>query len=153
MVHDAATSFVVITLPRSEGPKPLSSPSGERWVLLVDDKVDVVTFYSRIADALELPYVTAESVAAARRIIDARGAPSLLITDIHLGNESGLDLVALFREKFSNEIPIIVVSGEVSDEIQRRAKSLGVTRFLPKPVSRGKLFSEIRALVGLAGES
>lgn len=117
----------------------------EGWLLLVDDNPQVLTFYTRIAEALELKFRTAGSLAEARQILEQHGSPRLVISDIQLTDGLGLDLVVEIREKFGKEIPIIVVSGE--SDIALKVQEVGATRHLTKPVGRKRLFSELQALL------
>lgn len=120
-----------------------------QWILFVDDKKDITTFYGHVAQALKLDCSVAHDVTEARAILESRGAPSLLVTDIQLGNQSGLDLVIWFRSKFDHIIPVVVVSGLNEVGISERALSVGATKFLTKPVGRRRLFSEVKELLRL----
>ncbi|MCB0339148.1 MAG: response regulator, partial [Bdellovibrionales bacterium] len=117
------------------------------WVLLVDDKIQITTFYSRVAQALHLPFETAGSVEEAENIVARKGPPHLVITDIQLGDSSGLDLVVKLRADFGEDLPIIVVSGHTERGIEEKVNSVGATRYLSKPVGRRKLFAEITEIL------
>jgi CheY-like chemotaxis protein len=119
------------------------------WALLVDDNPQVTEFYARVAKALALPYYLAASTEEAERLVVEHGRPRLVVSDIQLGEGSGLQLVRTFRSQFGPEIPIIVVSGQTSDSYGNDVSTVGATRFLTKPVSRSRLFTEIRELLGL----
>lgn len=122
---------------------------GGGWALLVDDNPQVTEFYARVAKALALPYYLAASTQEAERLIGEHGRPRLVVSDIQLGEGSGLQLVRSFRSQFGPELPIIVVSGQTSDSYGNDVSTVGATRFLTKPVSRSRLFTEIRELLGL----
>jgi DNA-binding response OmpR family regulator len=66
-----------------------------------------------------------------------------MITDIQLGDESGMDLVQMVRNQYGSSVPIIVVSGNIDKGTASRLERLGATRYLTKPVGRRKLFEEI----------
>ncbi len=119
----------------------------DAWILLVDDKVQITSFYARVAEALQLTYETADSVDRAEELVKSNGCPLLVITDIQLGESSGLDLVRSLRRQFGNAVPIIVVSGNTEPGIAEAVHSSGATKYLTKPVGRGKLFAEINAIL------
>jgi len=148
-VLDSSPEFsnrLVCRLPATENHKQPRRVLGQ-WTLLVDDSPEVTTFYSRIADAFQLGALTASSLKEAREIIKDRGKPRFVITDVHLGQGSGWELVDELRAKFGEELPIIVVSGESDDGIQARSKRLASVRYLTKPVGRKKLFAEIKEIL------
>lgn len=118
-----------------------------QWALLVDDNAEVTTFYSRVAEALGFKYFTAASVIEAEGILKGHGKPRLVITDIQLGEGSGLDLVRSIRSQFGVELPVIVVSGNNDNLTEEMARGAGATKFLAKPVGRRKLFSEIQGIL------
>lgn len=124
-----------------------SSVEPGQWVLLVDDREEVTIFYSRVAHALSLKYFTAASVVEAIDIVEREGRPRLVITDIELGEHSGVDLVKDLRQRFGTDLPVIVVSGHTGDELVEQLESLGTSRYLTKPVGRRKLFFEIQELL------
>lgn len=117
------------------------------WILLVDDSQQVIVFYSRIAEALGLQYETANSYEQAISVLETRGRPRMVITDIQLSNGSGLDLVVYLREHFDSGMPVIVVSGNDDLDVSSKAFEAGATKYLKKPMGRRKLFSEIEELL------
>ena len=70
------------------------------------------------------------------------GAYDIVITDHHMGNMNGLELVMKLREiKFAGMIAI--VSSEINVEVADDYHRLGIERILYKPVE----LSDLRALV------
>ncbi len=124
-----------------------STPMLNNWALLVDDNSEVTTFYARIADALKLRYSTAASVSEALKIIETNGKPRLVITDIQLGDSSGLDLVRDLRKQFGAALPVIVVSGKADESLAATIQRAGATTYLTKPVGRQRLFAEIQEVL------
>ncbi len=125
------------------------------WVLLVDDKAEIVTFYSSVAEALGLTCGSATNLAKARELLLEKGEPpSLVVTDLQLDQENGLDLVREIRTQYGTGIPIIVVSGNIEDNLKDQIFSAGASKYLTKPVGRRKLFFEIKELLdGHGGKS
>ncbi|MDZ4786970.1 MAG: response regulator [bacterium] len=141
-----SSNVLSLVFNKAEGQVPVVKNAG--WVLLVDDKAEIVTFYSSVAEALGLSYGSATDLSQARDLVSEMGMPLLVVTDIQLESESGLDLVKELRLKFGSELPIIVVSGNFEDNIKEQIFSAGATKYLIKPVGRRKLFFEIKELLG-----
>ncbi len=119
------------------------------WLLLVDDSPEVSTFYSRVADALQLSYYTADCLEKAKEIVSREGQPRLVVSDIQLPDGSGLDLVRHLRSQFGNDLPIIVVSGNTEGGLSDTVREAGADKFLSKPVGRRKLLVEVQELLRL----
>lgn len=143
---DGYSNAVELRLPAASAAGKLRVEQGH-WALLVDDNAQVTTFYARVAEALNLKYVSAASVEEAEQKIDEHGRPRIVVTDIQLGEGSGLHLVRTVRRLFGESLPVIVVSGHTAEALAEEVQAAGATKYLVKPVGRAKLFSEIRALL------
>ena len=58
----------------------------------------------------------------------------LIISDIHLKNECGLDFIKKFRET-NNETPILILSGYKDEELLFKAMTLNLSGYLIKPIN------------------
>jgi response regulator RpfG family c-di-GMP phosphodiesterase len=71
--------------------------------------------------------------------------PDVIITDMRMPQGRGQDVVAhLVRNPETRQIPIVVLTGVLDDELRRRMLNLGVGAYLIKPVS----FEDLREAVG-----
>ena len=123
-----------LELPLQEAP---ASPSRSKsWALLVDDEPQIVGFYAKLAAGLSMSPETATSVPEAISLLESKGKPSFVITDIHLGGSDGLDLVRELRNMFGKGVPILVISGIDEDGIVQRVLDAGASDFISKPVGR-----------------
>ncbi|MCY1458580.1 DNA-binding transcriptional regulator NtrC [compost metagenome] len=68
----------------------------------------------------------------------------LMITDLRMQPEDGLDLIRQIRQSERAALPIIVVSGDTDVNEAVDAMHLGVVDFLLKPVDLDKLLALIR---------
>ncbi|MCY1561478.1 Regulator of RpoS [compost metagenome] len=68
----------------------------------------------------------------------------LMITDLRMQPESGLDLIRTIRASERAALSIIVVSGDTDVEEAVDVMHLGVVDFLLKPVDLGKLLELVR---------
>ena len=90
------------------------------------------------------------AVAASRRdevsAFLARGEPDLVILDLRLGQEDGLDLLREIRAH--SDIPIIITTGHRRDEIDRVVGlELGADDYITKPFGLRELLARIRAVL------
>lgn len=131
---------------------PVQAAPGERasnhaWALIVDDEPALGQSYSRIARALRLEPSTAATLDEARALLEELGKPALVVTDLHLGQESGVDIVTVIRERFGAKVPIVVVSGESDEQVKERLHRAGASEFVAKPVGQRALFLTFQSLL------
>ncbi|KWX81059.1 hypothetical protein AMQ84_01195 [Paenibacillus riograndensis] len=103
-------------------------------ILIIDDDVELVAF---LRESLEKQsYYVSIALSAERGLkIFYESKPDLILLDILLPDQSGIDVLKQIIGKAKKErIPIIIVSGEHSKDIQMYAYSLGVMDYLPKPL-------------------
>lgn len=108
-------------------------PSRQSTVLVVDDNPDVVALFRRYLRGEPYRLIQATSGASALRVApDLR--PELIILDVMLPSQDGWDVLNELRATPAlKDTPVIVCS--VLPE-QTLAEELGVSDFLPKPVTR-----------------
>ncbi len=61
-----------------------------------------------------------------------------VITDLHMPNQDGFAFVSVLKKVLPN-VPIIISSGRLEDEMREKFQTLGVTAFLDKPCGEGQL--------------
>jgi two-component system OmpR family response regulator len=76
----------------------------------------------------------------------ATAEPSLVILDLRLGQEDGLDLLREIRA--NSDVPVIITTGHRRDEIDRVVGlELGADDYVTKPFSLRELLARIRAVL------
>jgi two-component system OmpR family response regulator len=76
----------------------------------------------------------------------AGGHPSLIILDLRLGQEDGLDLLREIRS--SSDVPVIIATGHRLDEIDRVVGlELGADDYVIKPFGLRELLARVRAVL------
>jgi DNA-binding NarL/FixJ family response regulator len=126
---------------REEG-LAVSSP-----VLVVDDEPGFRRFVSTLLERLPLPTVEASSGSEALEAAgDAR--PSLVVLDVRLPDMSGLEVCRELHERLGDDLPVILVSGEKMDSLDRSAGLLlGADDYFVKPVEPSHFIGRVRRLV------
>jgi DNA-binding NtrC family response regulator len=120
--------------------------SSEAVVLVVDDDDSVRSLIVREVEHLGYTPASAASAEAALAISPEPSALALLITDLHLPAMSGVDLIALLRERARN-LPAILISGDLTPDACARARVLGGVELVEKPFA----LSELRAILERVG--
>jgi PAS domain S-box-containing protein len=121
----------------AEGPVP--DRGGGQVVMIVDDEPLLVELAAEMI--IELGYVPLafESGERACAAFDDAGLKvDLLLTDEMMPGLSGSELVAAIRAK-GRDIPVIMMSGNVTAALERRARATGACALLHKPLARETL--------------
>ncbi len=70
--------------------------------------------------------------------------PDVLLCDYRIGGDTdGIASALLLRQKFGDDIPVIMISGDSGDELKARTTDLGF-KLLHKPVRPGRLRANIK---------
>lgn len=100
--------------------------------------VDILSTSGFAVVAFEEPQA---ALAAARR-----REPQLIISDIEMPGQSGLDLIRELRaDRSLRRVPVIVVSGFSSREHVRTGMGLGADDYITKPFTREELVQPVQA--------
>jgi len=116
-------------------------------VLVVDDELDLLVLMQLTLTQLGLEVVTAESVAEARSEL-ARQRFALCLTDMRLGDGSGLDVLAAITE-LELDLPCAVITAYGNTDNAVTALKAGAFDYLAKPVSLDQLRSLVRSALKL----
>ncbi len=108
-------------------------------VLIVDDEPGLRSGLAKLLTLEGYRTHEAEDAAAARRVL-ADAEVHLLLLDLRLGEEDGLQLL---RELKLEEpaIPVIIITGHGDINSAVECMKAGATNYLPKPVDHGLLLS------------
>jgi DNA-binding NtrC family response regulator len=112
-------------------------------ILLVDDDADFAAALARML--VHDGYVTSlasDTATALRHLIEGAGEADLVIADLRLCRESGLDLVAELRRRQPG-LPVILLSASPDAASYLEALRLGAYEYLAKPLD----FTEFRQVL------
>jgi len=71
----------------------------------------------------------------------------LIITDINMPFNSGLEIVEFVRKQYSRKIPVIIVSNINLENTRKHAKELGANAYFTKPFDPSELINTIADLL------
>ena len=145
------TPLVVITdLDHAWANLFVPEPMVPRTVLVVEDEAEVRNIVRRQVESLGHRVLVAEADAEALLLLQAPGAPDVLLTDVVLGSgKNGIDLAEAAR-RLRPDLPVIFMSGytAVPDALQRM-RDTGAP-LLSKPFTTPQLARAVNA-VSVAG--
>jgi two-component system, OmpR family, response regulator len=99
-----------------------------------------------LSDLLERAgYATREAATGFEALLAARASrPSAVLLDVTLSGITGYDLCRSLREEFGEELPIIFLSGERTDTLDRVAGLLiGADDYVVEPFAKEELIARI----------
>ena len=113
-------------------------------VLAIDDDADMRRLIADYLGENELR-VTAVATGADMQKVLARDAVDVIVLDLRLAGEDGMQHAKRLRE--TSEIPIIIVSGRHDEADRVMGLELGADDYLTKPFSPRELLARVRAVL------
>ena len=122
----------------------------KKTILLVDDDA-----YFRFAMATELRVAgfivqsAHDGDRALQMLEDMAGLDSdidIVITDLVMPRKDGFRFSTELRESY-RDIPILVITGHLTEEAERELRILGRIQFLEKPFTPGELLSRVEGMI------
>lgn len=114
-------------------------------VLYVEDEAGIRTNIEEILKHLFKETYTANNVSEAY-IKYLENKPDLIITDIKMGNETGIDLIKKVRNNDS-KTRVIITSAHTDLEYMLEAAELHLVKYIIKPITQEKLLDAFEAFV------
>lgn len=116
-------------------------------MLIVDDDDDHAMMLHLSLERLGFQVVSAHSCADARRILED-GALSAVVTDLRLGDGSGLEIVAFAKPRVA-----IVLSGSDDPDVVAESSRVGVDAYLVKPTSADRVAAVLHEKLRASGKT
>ncbi len=118
----------------------------KRILVIDDDPAVTATFKALLThggyEVFEADYALPALFRAARWQLD------LIVADLDMPVMNGLELIDQYKQyKDTRDIPVLVVTGSISDESRTAAFKAGCAGYLTKPVSAKELLGEIARLL------
>lgn len=120
-------------------------------ILIVEDSPTVIEMMRLMLKDMNVKIQTAGSEFGMFQAIESFGKTvDLVIMDITLKSENGLDLIAKIRDnpKYM-ELPVIVVTEHAQKDFILRAKSLSVKSFIRKPIEKSIFIERLVEAIGI----
>ncbi|MBR1159672.1 response regulator [Bradyrhizobium elkanii] len=113
--------------------------------LVVEDDMTMRNFVTSYLEDHDIRTISASRREEVPGIL-ARNQPDLVVLDLRLGQEDGLDLLREIRAQ--SDIPVIITTGHRRDEIDRVVGlELGADDYITKPFGLRELLARIKAIL------
>ncbi len=116
-----------------------------RFLLVVDSDADNLFYTSMLLQRFEYHICTVQSAEEALEMAII-AVPALVVTDRALKGLNGLELIRRLRQNPGTAaVPVIVLSGEHSPEIEQQCRQAGAMVCLRRPVQAEELYRFVQA--------
>ena len=117
-------------------------------VLLVDDTKSYRDKMGGILRENGFDVVEAASSEEALAVLEKDAQTfNLIVSDLHMGKVSGLDLAKIIKKEKLTEVPIMMVTTETDDQLRDEGMKAGVRIWLIKPVGDQKFLKTVQMLL------
>jgi len=122
--------------------------SDTKTVIIVDDEVNIVDL---LVDILESADYNAIGCSVWTEAMDAisRESPDLVLLDLKMRTIDGPSMLEFIRGE-GLDVPVIVVSGFVTEKVSEDMSSLGVSAFVGKPFRAAEILSQVEKVFAAA---
>lgn len=115
-----------------------------RSILIVDDSPTIRGFAKIFLKALQVEILEAEEGMQALEMVH-KAAPSVAIVDINMPGMDGLTFTReLRKDPRYAALPVLLLTGDRSEETRAKGIEAGATDFLEKPIKGGELQAMVR---------
>ena len=134
-------------LGRRERTAPMASPPEWATILVVEDEEAIRQLLLDLLQSFGYHVVGAESAEKAIGLLNVL-APDLIITDVHMGAMSGIELCRRVKADPRHELtPVVVLTAVFDLETRVAGLAAGADDFFPKPVDFAELRTRVAALL------
>lgn len=121
--------------------------------LIVDDSALARLTLKRYLEKYDMDVFEAECVADCRSWLLHNQMPDVVFMDISMPGADGFEGLAEIRADVNTkDLPVIMYSGDATDQAKAKARDCGATGFLRKPVNEAHLKKLLERLDKLVGE-
>jgi signal transduction histidine kinase/DNA-binding response OmpR family regulator len=157
-------SLFVVRLPRYDGspaaaglvasalaPESEHEPEGARpRLLIIEDEPDLRGYLSKLFTkdgyAVDAAADAESALTWLQDQVSAANLPDMVITDVMLPGQSGLDLLTVIRQdKRMARLPVVVLTARAAAESAVEAFAAGADDFVSKPFNSAELLARVRA--------
>jgi chemosensory pili system protein ChpA (sensor histidine kinase/response regulator) len=119
----------------------------ETTIMIVDDSITIRKVTQRMLEGFNINVVTAkDGVEVVALLSDMK--PDLMLLDIEMPRMDGFEVASFVKNTPSlNDLPIIMITSRTGEKHRKRAKELGVAKYLGKPYQEKELISSVAEIL------
>ena len=119
-----------------------------KTILIVDDSASIRALLNMNLTEAGFNVLEADDGKDALKYFNGDHNIDLLLTDLHMPNMNGLELIKEVRKKEEfRYMPILFLTTETKPELKKEAKSAGATGWITKPFDKEKLLNVIKKVL------
>jgi CheY-like chemotaxis protein len=149
-------STFAFTIQAGRGAAPKHDPllPGVDWttirILAVDDAPEIREYFADIARGFGIRCDVASGGEEACALIDRNGPYDIYFVDWKMPGMDGIELSRRIKERDGNRSVVIMISSTEWSVIEEDAGSVGISKFLPKPLFPSMIADSINECLGVA---
>ncbi|MBI1817222.1 MAG: response regulator [Deltaproteobacteria bacterium] len=125
------------------------TPNAKKTVLIVDDEENIRLIVSRLMQTAGHRTLTAETGQQAIDLLRAGTRLDLVILDVRMPELDGFQTLVQIRNDLAlTELPVIMLTGQKSDEDLLAGYGVGADYYLTKPPKLDRLLNIVAYLIG-----
>jgi YesN/AraC family two-component response regulator len=117
-------------------------------LLIAEDDPDILSLLKDIFTKHFQIIYTAENGKEAQQIV-RENKPDLILTDIGMPEQNGIEFVIKMRSE-GNNTPIVIISASKDREVLKKAIKLGVQDYVEKPFKKAELVMVVHRVLEIA---
>ncbi len=114
----------------------------QKHILVLEDEPSTLLLLEEILSGAGYRVTGIDNGTKALKAVQA-DPPDLILSDLNVPGLDGYQFVSMVRRGGDRPVPIIVLSGRISDEDKRHALEAGANLFMNKPVDREQLLAAV----------
>ena len=128
---------------------PIAAEDSQPSLLIVDDEPENVRLLLKILNRSGYTNVATTTDSTGVMELHSECRPDLVLLDLHMPVEDGFEVLAKLAPFTTGveHLPVVIITGDGSPEVKRRALSLGAKDFISKPFDPGEVVLRIKNLL------
>ena len=119
-------------------------------ILLIEDEDNIRNMIATLLDSAGYSAIEAASCAAGRTMVMSH-IPDLIVLDLGLPDEDGLEFIKWLRQALL--MPVIVLSARTDESDKVEALDLGANDYITKPFSAAEFLARVRSILRFSRHS
>jgi CheY-like chemotaxis protein len=116
----------------------------EAKILIADDDLFYRKFFQKVMEKADLKHrIVSNGSQAVMELISTKDKFDCVVLDIYMDGMDGIETTRLIR-RFSETLPIVMITADLRQETENRARYAGINAFMTKPFTDTEFLDVIR---------
>lgn len=113
--------------------------------LIIDDEIDICNLLSSLLLKKNMQAYYVNSISQAMEVLE-KDEPVIIFLDNQLPDGKGIDFVPYIKQRFP-QVKLVMITAYDSAADKSKALAKGVDDFVPKPLTREKIYEAVDQLI------